>query len=227
MTHATFSQHSILDQLDRHAEGFNFPTLNNMYIAPVDARLTAYRDATRWALTIEQIGFCNRSFEFENTIYGFGNCLLREPGYGLTVALVPEDGNWQDGIFVRPGLRSIRIRNRTVRLAREDLIPPTGPDGEPRAGLSIADLFRQLLPRCRNRYHATEEELRSVVPADLPEILRLTEWEHSDAVDDVLPSHTECFPMLAQVLVTGAVAHYKPTKPPNTHWPNWTDGETS
>jgi hypothetical protein len=32
--------------------------------------------------------------------------------------------------------------------------------------------------------------------------------------------------MLAKVLVTGDAAHYKPTKPPNTHWSNWPGGGT-
>ena len=113
-----------------------------------------------------------------------------------------------------------------MRLNTSDLAPPTTPEGEAIDHLPIPDLFRRLLPRHRDLYHATEAELREVVPEDLPQILRLLEWEHSDAVHDVLPSHTECFPMIAKVLATGDVSHYKPTKPPNTHWSNWPAGGT-
>jgi hypothetical protein len=223
---AAFSMQDILGQLDSRAAGFDFPTLDNGYVYPVDARLTAYCDVRRWAITIEHIGYCNRAFQFENAIYGFGNCLLQEPGFTSGIDLVDGE-DWRDDTWsVRPGLRTIRIRGRNVRLTPDDVAPPVDPDGTMAPELPIADLFRRLLPRFRALYRATEDELRAVVPADLPQILHLEEWEHSDAVEDVLPSHTECFPMLAQVLVTGDPSHYKPTRPPNTHWSNWPAGGT-
>lgn len=227
MARASFRESSILKQLDHHAAEYSFPTLDNGYVYPVDARLTAYRDARRWAIVIEHIGFFNRTLQFENTIYAYGNCLSGDPGHGSMIDLA--DGtNWQDetGWNVRPGVRSIRIHGRRVPLDPLETVPFATPEGAEMGLLPIQDLFRRLLPRCRELYHATEAELRAVVPADLPQILRLTEWEHADAVHDVLPSHTEFFPMLAKVLVTGDTSHYKPTKPPNTHWSNWPKGGT-
>jgi hypothetical protein len=225
MARATFTERSILKQLDDHARDFDFPTLDNGYIYPVDARLTAYRDTRRWALVIEHIGYYNRMSQFGSVIYAFGNCLTGKPGHGRTIGLTDEDG-WQDdtGWRIRPGVDEIHIRGRRVLLTPDDLAPPTTPQGEVLEGLPIEELFRRLLLRCRDLYHATEAELREVVPANMPQILRLLEWEHADPVQEVLPSQTEFFPMLAKVLVTSDVSHYKPTKPPNTHWSNWPEG---
>ena len=223
MARAKFTEQGILRQLDRHAGDFSFPTLNNLYIELVDVRLTAFRDDRRWALAIEHIGYFNRALAFGNHIYGYGNCLLGEPGHGTVISFVDENDNVrEDGThFIRSGLRSVRIRGQRIALTPDELAPPTSSDGTARGRLRIEDLFRRLLPRCRDSYRATEDELHAVVPSDLPQILRLDEWEHSDAVREVLPSHTEFFPMLAKVLVTGDPSHYKPTKPPNTHWSNW------
>jgi hypothetical protein len=229
MARAAFTETDILDQLDRHAQSFNFPTLDNGYIYPVDARLTAYRDDRRWAIVIEHIGFMYKSCLFGNILYTFGNCLTgRRPGHGPIVSLADgSDDNWaEDGMIVRRDIHSVPLRGRVLTLSEADLALPVNPAGERGRELTIPDLFRRLLPRCRDPYRATEAELRGVVPADLPQILRLEEWEHSDAVHDVLPSHTECFPMLAKVLVAGDASHYKPTKPPNTHWSNWPAGGT-
>ena len=223
----TYSERTILAQFDRHAEQFDFPTLDNGYTYPVDVRLTAYRDARRWAVAIEHVGFFNRIPEFQNVIYLFGNCLSDGPGFGPAIPLVDGPDGWTDesGDAVRPGLLSIRIHGKLLKLTAADRSPPAGPSGTPEA-LAVQDLFRNLLPRARDLYRATEAELRGVVPADLPQILRLDEWEHCDAVRGVLPSHTEFFPLLAKVLVTGDVSLYKPTRPPNTHWSNWPGGGT-
>jgi len=83
----------ILKQLDHHAAGFSFPTLNNLHIDPVDVRLTAYRDDGRWAIAIEHIGYSNRGFTFGNVIYGYGNCLLQGPGGGPSIDLTDWDDN--------------------------------------------------------------------------------------------------------------------------------------
>lgn len=229
MARAAFREDDIIEQLDSHAAGYNFPTLDNGYIYPVDARLTAYRDDRRWALVIEQIGYMYRAIQFGNILYAFGNCLIGRPGHGPVIDLAdgPED-DWQDdtGTYIPHGTTSVRVRGSDLPLAPDDVAPAVAPSGEEEQGLRIPDLFRRLLPRYRALYHATEAELHAVVPKDLPQILRLLEWEHSDAVHDVLPGHTECFPMLAKVLVTGAVSHYRPTKAPNTHWSNWPEGGT-
>ena len=65
----------ILAQLDRHAGEFTFPMLDNGYIFPVDVRLTAWRDKSRWALAIEVVGYSPRAAELHVVIHRYGNCV--------------------------------------------------------------------------------------------------------------------------------------------------------
>lgn len=68
---------------------------------------------------------------------------------------------------------------------------------------------------------------RTPVPAKLEEQrLRCAgRWHHPNVVDPAeVPSGSETFQQLAQVLETGDVGHYHPAQAPNTHWRNWPDG---
>lgn len=70
----------------------------------------------------------------------------------------------------------------------------------------------------------TVEEILSQwdASADLPEILRLEEWHQPDfSCDDNPPSNAEVYQQLAEVLVSGDLTRYAPTKSPNTHWSHW------
>ena len=78
------------------------------------------------------------------------------------------------------------------------------------------------MPEHRDLLLADEDELRHRLPADLPRIMVLEEWWHRDPDRfDQLPSETETFQQLAQVLASGDVDAYRPTHAPNTHWSFW------
>ncbi|MEV6924307.1 hypothetical protein AB0M46_07350 [Dactylosporangium sp. NPDC051485] len=63
-----------------------------------------------------------------------------------------------------------------------------------------------------------EHELRRRISVDVPEVLRLDQWHHPDVEP---PSQSETFRHIADVLATGDIDRYAPSKPPNTHWSNW------
>jgi hypothetical protein len=64
----------------------------------------------------------------------------------------------------------------------------------------------------------------SVLP-EMMQILQLEEWHHPNVVDEKeLPSVSETFQQLAQVLASGDVRAYRPKQAPNTHWRNWPEG---
>src|SRR4029453_17979640 len=92
--------------------------------------------------------------------------------------------------------------------------------------LSATDLFRSLLPEHRERFLATDAELRQRIPKDLPLLLKLDEWYHPDVVNGDKPSDNETFQLIAKVLAKGNASLYAPTNEPNTHWKNWPDGGT-
>jgi hypothetical protein len=236
MSQATFSQSEILGQLDDCALKFDFPMLDNGYIYPADVRLHAYADQTRWAIIIEALGYSWRGGDhggIHNCLSYYGNCLGRNPGSAnedfLTVtADGPGEGTFEHEVnwYLREPKGQIYIRDQLVDFdcTREVL--------EER-GLALMDtqasgteLLRSLLPKYRDLFLANENELRRQIPADLPCILILNEWNHPDLASDELPSANETFQLIASVLCRGDASVYEPTFPTNTHWSNWPEGGT-
>ena len=62
------------------------------------------------------------------------------------------------------------------------------------------------------------------MPVDLPRVLVLDEWNHPDVFGGALPSQSETFLRIVDVLVEGRPELYTPGGPPNTHWSNWPEG---
>ncbi|GAA1623982.1 DUF7003 family protein [Actinoplanes couchii] len=201
----------IISQLDAAAEQHKFPDLNNGYNYAVDARLHLYRDAQRWALLVEAVGYSPRAGNLTDVLYVFGNCLTSgNPG--------PENTDFLD-----------RIDNFDEI---EDIEEPETYSGEPivirghrievsaNQGDELVNVFRRLVPEHRDLLLADESELRQRIPADLPEIMRLDQWRHPDGER---PSESATFRQLAEVLATGDTGRYAPGTRPNTHWSHWPD----
>jgi len=72
---ASYSASEILAQLDGCAEAFTFPILDNAYVYPADTRMTLFRDAERWAIVIEVLGFNSHmggTGGIDDALYCFG-----------------------------------------------------------------------------------------------------------------------------------------------------------
>lgn len=211
----SYTREDILAQLDDCAARFTFPMLNNGYVFPVDSRLRVFRDSDRWALAIECLGYSPRAGRLQNCLHLFGNCLKRIPGTANEDFLSPIEGDFEDPEnpeCLRPEVDSLRIRGQEI------LLP--GAEG-PR---QLIEVFRDLVPDHRDLLFATEEEILDRLPPDLPQVLQLEEWNHPDLAGEEKPSKSECFRQLAEVMASGDVAKYRPTRDPNTHWSHWPDG---
>jgi len=242
---AAFSADDILAHLDQNI--FDFPILDNLYTYLADARLSAYRDETRWAIIIEVLGVSNRFWcqhgGIHSWLHMFGNCFRNGVNRDDALCLcMTQDGpggptfDEASGWYVRDGTQTIRIRG---------VVLPIDPSPQALAtkGITLVsppkvtapDLLRSLVPQYRDLLLATEDELRRWVPKDLPLILRLDEWHHPGtlALDawynpnvppEHLPSGSKTFQMLAAVLAFGDSRLYRPAQAPNTHWSNWPYG---
>jgi hypothetical protein len=235
MSKTSFTKEEILNQLDEHARGFTFPMLDNGYVYLADTRLSAYRNESGWALVIEIIGANYKAGGYhgiDNTLHCYGNCLFCKTGTanenflkfiadGEGERLFDEEYEW----YVNPGTQNLRLREALIPLNLEvNFLAAKEIVFEEASRVTAAELLRSLVPEYQNLYFATEEELRQRVPSDLPLILRLEEWNHPDLAAEELPSHSETFQMIADVLISGNPSLYKPTLAPNTHWRNWPEG---
>ncbi|MGW5127485.1 DUF7003 family protein [Streptomyces sp. NPDC004069] len=206
---------SILGQFDLCADKAEFPDLDNGYYYPVDARIHLFGDSTRWAMVAELLGYSPRSGNLIDVVHCLGNCLTHgEPGFSSFLDRVDnmEDID-PDSAEVYAGGVPVVVRGTALTV-------------EAAAGTPLQDVFRLLTPANRDLLLADETELRAGIPAHLPELLRLDEWNQPEDFWDVMPSEHETFQMIAEVLDSGDPARYRPTLPANTHWSHWPDAGT-
>ena len=204
----SFTRGEILEQLDRAAAGFRFPMLDNGYYYPVDVRLHAYADADKWAIAIETLGYNPRAGNLLNVIEKYGNGLRpgadnddfigRIDNYAELWNLEQQDRSWLDA-------EGVVIRGRLIPFA---LVRSA--DAEPWT------LLREIVPEHRDLFLASDEELRARIPPELPELLRLEQWNHPDLLKGEVPSETEAFRMIAEVMLARDPTLYAPSLPPNT-----------
>ncbi|TBO57230.1 hypothetical protein EYS09_23810 [Streptomyces kasugaensis] len=208
---------SILGQFDLCADKTQFPDLDNGYYYPVDVRIRLFGDATRWAMVAELLGYGPRAGNLVDFMYCFGNCLTRgEPGFGGSLDRVDNMAE------IDPGGAEVYAGGVPVVVRGTALTVGAGAA----AGTPLQDLFRLLAPASRGLLLADEKELRAGIPSDLPELLRLDEWNQPEEFWDVRPSEHETFRMIADVLESGDPTRYRPTLPANTHWSHWPDAGT-
>jgi hypothetical protein len=214
---SAYGRGEILEQLDRAAADYRFPMLDNGYYYPVDVRLHGYADPDMWAIAIETLGYSPRAGNLLNVIEKYGNW-IGTPGADNDDFIGRIDNCaelWDLEQHDRQWLEAsgVLIRGQLIPFARE-----RSGDAEPWT------LLREIVPAHRDLFLASEEELRARIPPKLPELLRLEEWNHPDLLKGEVPSGSEAFQLIADVLVSRDPALYAPLLPPNTHWHNWPEG---
>lgn len=236
----------ILKVLDRGAEDFVFPMLDNGYVYLAATRMSLHRSDDDWALVFEVFGFSPRSGFPDLCVCTFGSRLrdrdsseqyVSRAAYENYLAQHPNDdsrfffpiaeGEWQDpelDEFVSANATEVLLRDEPIRIPPLDELAQFGIDVSEPPQMMVFELCRFLAAQHRDRVLATPDERRVSVPDDVPEILKLDDWTHPDLADSVLPSECETFVQLAQALASGDTSRYRPATSPNTHWRNWPDG---
>jgi hypothetical protein len=235
----------ILGVLDACAADFSFPMLDNGYIYLAATRLALFRSETDWAITTEVFGFSPRAGVPDLCIGTFASTLIRRKtvaNYATPAAHADylkrqphnedlflrhlEEGDWIEDEAVVQHASPIHLRGHSIPIPALADYASQGIVLEDPNKAMVFEFCRWLAAEKRSEVLATSEEQRWNLPPDLVKILELDEWHHPDLVNDELPSQTETFQQLAQVLVHGDVSLYRPTELPNTHWSHWPDGGT-
>lgn len=232
-----YTASEILEQLDKCAKECSFPILDNGYIHLVHSKLSAYRDDERWALVIEVIGFSPRDYGHEgvnNCLYIFGNCISMRLGLDDSSFLYLThnsaecptfDEEFEE--FLNPVAKTMMIRDKEIKLNHNrEFYLNKGIELVEEDKIRVHEVLRGLVPEFNKNLEATEEEIRSRIPTDLPKVLELLEWNHPDCAGSELPSNNETFQQIAKVLETSKLSHYNPSFPANNHWKNWSLGGT-
>lgn len=242
------SAESILGTLDQAADAFIFPMLDNGYVYPVAARLTAFRSDSDWAMVFETFGFSPRAGEPDLAVTTIGSSIARtvtaanfvdeqaytahlennahwESSYFSPI----EDAGWidaEEGEMVDPSATHLALRGEQVPLPGSSVYREAGIVLSEPPRVMVFELCRALAHTHRGQLLATPAERRANVPAELDQLLVLDDWSHPDVVDMACrPSGSASFRQLATALVSGDAGAYVPL-PGNTHWSNWPDGGT-
>jgi hypothetical protein len=239
------SADEILAALDQACDVHAFPMLDNGYVYLAATRLTLHRSDTDWAVVIEVFGFSPRA-ETPDTMVctvasrlrnrkqpsdfhpgWYDTYLRRNPNLEQRHDFPIDDDGWQDVDdleLIREGLDRLSVRGRVVMLPEPAAYERVGIVLEKPPRIQTFELCRWLAEVARDDVLATPDARRHNVPADVPQLLQLDEWHHPDLAAGERPGDSETFQRLAEVLATGDVDRYRPTRPPNTHWRNWPEG---
>jgi hypothetical protein len=243
--HVSITAQNILEVLDGCAESFDFPMLDNGYVYLAATRLSLYRTNDEWAMVIEVFGYspragipdtaiytfastvCNRDIPEHNSPMWVSTHIANHPNDAVRAVFPIEEGNWRGGNeLISVGATAVTVRGCQYP------IPPVEKYAEHDIALEeppcvhVFEFCRFLADVARDQVLATPEERRLSVSPSLPQILQLEEWCHPDLANGEVPSGSESFRQLAQVLATGRTDLYRPAQVPNTHWRNWPGGGT-
>ena len=239
----------ILAILDACCDSFTFPMLDNGYVYPAAARMSAHRTPTEWAIVIETFGFSPREGFPSLTVQTFGSRIsnrkspdsyVTAEAYQRYLAANPHnefrsENPFDESDWLDPDNDELVAETATSSVLRGKIFATPAPALYAAAGIELVaaprvhtfEFCRIAAELRREDVLATSNERRFNVPQDFTELLVLDAWNHPNVVlDTERPSQNEAFQQVAQVLVTGDRAHYRPTQSPNTHWSNWPDGGT-
>ncbi|QBB72677.1 hypothetical protein ELE36_11800 [Pseudolysobacter antarcticus] len=237
---------SVLDQCNR---SFAFPMLDNGYVYLAASRLSLYRSSSDWAMVIEIFGFSPRAGIPDTQIYTFSSkpCgrkskdnfvnakayekyIAGNPHNESTFVFPVAEGNWQDpsdSDLLACDALTVAIRGKEIPVPKLAEYAQYGIALQQPPSVMAFEFCRALAKIAHQDVLATPEERRANVLPELEQIMQLDEWNHPNIViSENLPSTSETFRQLAQVLVSGDLTLYKPSDAPNTHWSNWRDGGT-
>lgn len=212
------------------------------------SRITLFADSTRWAVVFETV---EPGQYGELILYYFGNCLINQEKGGLygqylsntsflRLITSEEYASIVAGEDIGSGL--IAKDAKQVRV-REQYLPIEQDKNEyAMRGIPLNDyldtveqidypaMLRYLAEKHSDLFRATDEELRTLLPKDLPKLFVIDKWHHQDYYvfpDGVnspfgkKPSSYETYPMIAEILVTKDLSKWRPTLAPNNDWRNW------
>jgi len=191
---------------DRAYGAIALPHFGNLNIDYLGFRLEVYRQEDWWRLLFHSVVWCPAAAGLETLLEPVG---LDVPPH-CCHALTPATLELRDDDTVQ----SLTVRGTAVDLETLDVQPHYDLQPEYPFWVAVA-----LLERDPEPLFATAAERAVAIPPGIEPLLIVNTWEHP--TEEGLPSQTETFPRLAEVLLTGDRQRWRPVVNPNTHWRHW------
>jgi len=235
-----YTKEEILNALDDCTTYNFFLDLEHGYFHTAGSRINLFADENRWAIVFEKSGFGNRSGRAEIELNYFGNCLNNLGKAGLNdiytcntkyfTLISGEEFERIEGDFELTSKEAKIVKVRNIELPIEQDKQNYKAKGikiqdfdNPNDLIDYQSLVRFLEERNSEIFRATEEELRTSIPNDLPFLMKIDEWHHNSYSEygGDKPSTYETFKLIADILVSKNIENWKPTLEPNNNWRNW------
>jgi hypothetical protein len=229
----------ILHQLDEAAKKdvCGFPILGSVSTALGSLCLSGFANGADWAMFVEILAqdYSRDGMDgLRDSIYSYGSSIIGNLGWSRDgVLLVAEKGPfWPEFEFrehegkpifaLREGVKVVRVRGREIAVPRSlEEYGEIGVHLDFPPDVQVPEFLQWLSAAHRSAVFEPDDALLARLTKPLPLVLRLGEWYHPALPSRELPSRTETFQQIAEVLATGDPTRYKPTLPPNTDWRNW------
>jgi Family of unknown function (DUF7003) len=224
-----------LDDLDKHASEFNFPVLDNAYVAMAAARLTAFRDGERWAITFEVLGYSRNDGCFVNDLYAFGPCLEKEGFISSRSVMSPLSdhplidsqteawiADWESWSIVVKGMPYVFTPSRNEYTSQGIDVPIKGGPGS----LSGDQIMRFFIHKeGAGDLFMQESELRDELRlgSEMSIFIQTERWQHPDVAGEEKPSENVAIRSLLAALESNSPADFQRGNP-NTDWQHWASG---
>jgi hypothetical protein len=251
----SFTQKDILENLEEtDQETYHFfIDFEHPYFHTAGSRLTLYADEKRWAIVFEKSGYANRGYRGEIEMNYFGNCLTNLESVGSSdastsnmksvtlinneeIERIEEDMNE----LVSKKIKQVKVRDSMLDIEQNKSVYKSkgivAAYDNPNNLVDIPSLIRFLDEQHPNLFRATDKELRTCLPPDLPKLMQIDEWHHEAytkyknmtsptyyhyQVIGKKPSDYETYKMIADILVSRDTTKWSPTLKSNNNWRNW------
>jgi hypothetical protein len=235
-----YTTKEILNDLDSNVLYEYFLDLEHGYFFTAGSRITLFADKERWAIVFEKSGYGNRSGCAEIELNYIGNCIVNNDSNEINnqfstnlnnVILIDNDEfeKISDGFeLVSKKAKSIKVRDLEVEI-ETDIKKYIEKNIELRTfdnknnQVDFPSLVRYLSESNKELFRATKNELYSILPNDLPLLMKIDEWYHTTIKEygGPNPSDNETFNLIAEILVSKDISKWKLNLKPNNNWRNW------
>ena len=248
---AVFTREEILSNLDSLHPYKSIPAFDLETQSFVVARAHLYADHERWAIVLEEV---KPGPGGDITLYSFGNCLINQERGGLhgqylanmffyRLISEPEFKRIVTGKYhslISKKISYVKFRDQAVSMEhdvktyKKKKIPVID-YLNPKKHIDYMAMMRLFEEEHPDLVSASEEELRSLLPSNLPKLMKIDRWHFKDFYifptinEDVneehgdKPSSYETFQLMADVLVTKDQSKWKPSLLANNHWRDQTN----
>lgn len=237
----TYNEQGILKELDDISSIKLFPSFEISYFYPANSRINLFADEKRWGVVFEILCYNRMTYRISIDKYYFSNCFVRTEKQNQTnLSFIPLSNIGADGVLNEEGdidsnIKFINVRDQVIPIER-DIAKYTqkGIKGsgfeDVKEHIDIVSLTRYLSELHPNYFKATNLELKSNLPKDIPFLGSIENWYHTNCIASsvtkgkflgTMPSQNETFQLIAKCLVNQDMSFYKPTLSPNSHWRNW------